>query len=218
MPPQEGATVRHARREGISPNPYEHPPNPAEFSTNTTTDVPTILSLIRELADYEHESAAVEATPEKLLQTIAFAPSGLVSLSNTTPSIGDPISASRPARCLLIFPPALPNDARAEAEPKAGGLALYFYNYSTWRAKPGIFLEDLYVRESERGKGYGQRLLTELAREVVAIQGARLEWSVLKWNTPSIEFYERIGARAMGEWQTMRIDREGLEELARRAG
>jgi GNAT superfamily N-acetyltransferase len=95
---------------------------------------------------------------------------------------------------------------------------LYFYNYSTWRARPGIYLEDLYVRSSERGLGYGQRLLGELAKEVVDIGGARLEWSVLKWNEPSIKFYERIGAKAMTEWQVMRVDGEGLVELAKRAG
>ena len=103
-------------------------------------------------------------------------------------------------------------------EPKPVGLALYFYNYSTWRARPGIYLEDLYVKESERGKGYGQRLLGQLAKEVLEIEGGRLEWSVLKWNTPSIKFYEGIGARAMTEWQTMRVDGEGLENLAARAG
>jgi len=96
-------------------------------------------------------------------------------------------------------------------------MALYFYNYSTWRAKPGIYLEDLFVREKFRGSGYGQRLLGELAKEVVDMDGGRLEWAVLKWNTPSIQFYERIGAKALTEWQTMRVDGEGLKELAKRA-
>ncbi len=73
------------------------------------------------------------------------------------------------------------------------------------------------MRENQRGKGYGQRLLGELAKEVVEMNGGRLEWSVLKWNTPSIEFYERIGAKAMTEWQTMRVDGDGLNELAKRA-
>jgi GNAT superfamily N-acetyltransferase len=95
---------------------------------------------------------------------------------------------------------------------------LYFYNYSTWRARPGIYLEDLYVRESERSNGYGQKLLGTLAKEVVELGGGRLEWSVLKWNEPSIKFYEKIGAKAMGEWQVMRVDGEGLGELAKRAG
>jgi GNAT superfamily N-acetyltransferase len=94
---------------------------------------------------------------------------------------------------------------------------LYFYNYSTWRARPGIYLEDLYVRETERGHGYGQRLLGTLAKEVLEMGGGRLEWSVLKWNTPSIGFYESIGAKALTEWQTMRVDGDGLNVLAKRA-
>lgn len=98
-------------------------------------------------------------------------------------------------------------------------MALYFYNYSTWRSKPGIYLEDLYVKKEERKKGYGLRLLVELAKEVRAMEGGRLEWCVMKSNTKSIEFYEGVvGARALGEWQTMRVHGEGLEELARRLG
>ena len=97
------------------------------------------------------------------------------------------------------------------------GISLYFYNYSTWRARPGIYLEDLYVKQSERGKGYGRRLLVELAKEVVAMKGGRLEWSVLKWNEPSIKFYESeaIGAKMMTEWASMRVDGEALDKLAR---
>lgn len=94
------------------------------------------------------------------------------------------------------------------------GIALYFYNYSTWRARPGIYLEDLFVRQTERGNGYGKRLLVELAKEVVALKGGRLEWSVLKWNEPSIKFYESIGATAMNEWVGMRVDGEALTRLA----
>jgi len=96
-------------------------------------------------------------------------------------------------------------------------MALYFYNYSTWRARPGIYLEDLYIRESERGHGYGTRLLGELAKEVLAMGGGRLEWSVLKWNEPSIGFYKSIGAQKMDDWVGMRMDGEGLVELAKRA-
>ncbi|KAI4593367.1 hypothetical protein KJ359_009898 [Pestalotiopsis sp. 9143b] len=173
-------TVRHARRE----------------------DVSTILTLIKELADYEHELSAVEATEATLLATIAFAGDGVES-SSAAPDT-EPTSPSRPARCLLLF-----NESGSPA-----GMALYFYNYSTWRARGGIYLEDLFVRSSERKKGYGKRLLVELAREVVAMNGGRLEWSVLKWNEPSIKFYESIGATAMNEWVGMRVDREGLTELA----
>ncbi|EDN92334.1 hypothetical protein SS1G_08197 [Sclerotinia sclerotiorum 1980 UF-70] len=89
-------------------------------------DIPGILKLIHELADYEHESASVLATPESLAKTIAFAPSGLVSPSNTTPSTGDSISPTRPARCLLLFPPS--TESSNDSEP--AGMALYFYNYN----------------------------------------------------------------------------------------
>ncbi|KAI1383813.1 N-acetyltransferase [Hypoxylon trugodes] len=180
MAPAAPCQVRHARRE----------------------DVPTILQLIRELADYEHELDAVEATDATLLSTIAFAPENVESIS-TAPNT-EPTSPSRPARCLLLF----------NEEGKPAGMALYFYNYSTWRAKAGIYLEDLFVRPTDRKKGYGKKLLSELAKEVVATNGGRLEWSVLKWNEPSIKFYESIGAKAMNEWVGMRVDREGLTKLA----
>jgi GNAT superfamily N-acetyltransferase len=116
----------------------------------------------------------------------------------------EPTTSSKPARCLLVFTP----------EGAPAGIALYFYNYSTWRARPGIYLEDLYVRPSQRKKGFGKMLLTELAKEVVAMKGGRLEWAVLKWNEPSIAFYESIGARKMDEWVGMRVDGEALIKLA----
>ncbi|TEY73593.1 hypothetical protein BOTCAL_0076g00250 [Botryotinia calthae] len=196
----EQAVIRHARRE----------------------DIPGILTLIHELAAYEHESASVLATPSSLSKTIAFAPSPLISPSNTTPSTGDSISPTRPARCLLLFPPSSPSSSSSSSSPQTPepiGMALYFYNYSTWRASAGIYLEDLYVRDSERGKGYGSRLLSILAKEVVDMEGGRLEWSVLKWNEPSIKFYEgkSVGAKAMDGWQTMRVDGEALVKLAGRA-
>ncbi|KEY74056.1 hypothetical protein S7711_02646 [Stachybotrys chartarum IBT 7711] len=167
-------------------------------------DAPIILDLIRELADYEHELDAVKATVETLENTIAFAPSTATG-PNTSPIPNtEPTSAARPARCLLLFNP----------DGSPAGMALYFYNYSTWRSKPGIYLEDLFVRPSDRKKGYGKRLLSELAKEVVAMEGGRLEWSVLKWNEPSIKFYESIGAVAMNEWVGMRVDGAGLDKLA----
>ncbi|KAI1206033.1 N-acetyltransferase [Annulohypoxylon truncatum] len=177
-------------------------PAPCKVRHAHRDDVSTILDLIRELADYEHELDAVEATEATLLSTIAFAPKDVESTS--TSPITEPTSPSRPARCLLLF----------NEEGKPAGMALYFYNYSTWRAKAGIYLEDLFVRPTERKKGYGKKLLVELAKEVVATNGGRLEWSVLKWNEPSIKFYESIGAKPMNEWVGMRVDREGLTKLA----
>lgn len=174
-------------------------------------DVPAILGLIKELADYEKELQSVEATEEKLLSTIAFAPSSPSATTTTWDDKGlpvtGPIDSTRPARCLLLFSPGKPT--------QAVGMALYFYNYSTWRAKAGIYLEDLYVSPSERNKGYGKRLLVTLAKEVVAMDGGRLDWSVLKWNEPSIRFYvDVIGATRMEEWVGMRVDREALVKLS----
>lgn len=179
---------------------------PACQTDISNPDVPAILDLIRELADYEKELHSVEATEAKLLETIAFAPAdgpADVSATGNIP-VTEPTSPSKPARCLVLTNP----------EGATVGMALYFYNYSTWRARPGIYLEDLYVKQTERKKGYGKRLLVELAKEVVAFQGGRLEWSVLKWNEPSIKFYESIGARMMNEWATMRVDGDGLTKLA----
>lgn len=180
--------------------------------TDPPPDVPAILGLIRELADYEKELDSVQATEQKLLSTIAFAPSSASTTTEDTTwdeqgrPVTGPIDATRPARCLLLFPPG---------SPTAVGMALYFYNYSTWRARPGIYLEDLYVSPSERSKGYGKTLLVTLAKEVVAMDGGRLDWSVLKWNEPSIRFYQDvIGATRMEEWVGMRVDNEALVKLS----
>lgn len=202
MAPSPEPIVRHARREGQRrQSPSLAYRLPADLDQ---PDIPAILQLIRELADYEHALDSVEATPEKLLSTLAFAPSDSPDVSTTGLPNTEPTSPSRPARCLILITPA--------GEP--AGMALYFYNYSTWRARPGVFLEDLYVKQSERKNGYGKRLLVELAKGVVAMRGGRLEWSVLKWNEPSIKFYESIGAQLMSEWVGMRVDGDGLTKLA----
>lgn len=104
----------------------------------------------------------------------------------------------------------------AEADGAIQGMALWFLNYSTWQGRHGIWLEDLYVRESERGKGIGTALLQELARTAVQNDYRRVEWSVLKWNTPSIGFYTALGAADMGDWSTMRLDGEALQVLGTR--
>ncbi|HEU4628007.1 MAG TPA: GNAT family N-acetyltransferase [Steroidobacteraceae bacterium] len=97
------------------------------------------------------------------------------------------------------------------------GFALFCYNFSTFLAKPGIHLEDLFVRPAYRGRGIGQRLLTWLARETIKRGCGRLEWAVLDWNEPSIRFYESLGARALKEWFTYRLTGEALEKVASRA-
>ncbi|MGW3635757.1 N-acetyltransferase family protein [Streptomyces sp. NPDC005122] len=96
------------------------------------------------------------------------------------------------------------------------GFALWFLNFSTWRGVHGIYLEDLYVRPQARGGGHGKALLTELARICVARGYERLEWSVLDWNRPSIEFYEALGARPQDEWTVYRLTDGALRELGSR--
>ena len=94
------------------------------------------------------------------------------------------------------------------------GFALYFFNFSTFLAKPGIYLEDLYVLEGYRGKGFGKTLLTYLASFAVENDCGRLEWAVLDWNKPSIEFYKSVGATLMNEWIGNRVTGEALKKLA----
>jgi len=94
------------------------------------------------------------------------------------------------------------------------GFALYFYNFSTWRGKHGIFLEDLFVEPEHRGKGAGLALLKYLAKKAVNEGCERFEWNVLDWNTPSIEFYESVGAIAMSEWIGYRLSGTALTEFS----
>jgi len=94
------------------------------------------------------------------------------------------------------------------------GFALYFHNFSTFLGKPGIYLEDLYVRPEARGRGAGKRLLAWLARAALERGCARLDWAVLDWNAPSISFYRGLGAVALDAWTTYRVDGEALRRLA----
>ena len=96
-------------------------------------------------------------------------------------------------------------------------MALYFNNYSTWRAAPGIYLEDLFVKPAYRGKGYGTLLIKALAEETLRIGGKRLEWSCLKWNEPSLKFYRSIGAKEMKDWIGLRVDGDALQKLSGQA-
>jgi GNAT superfamily N-acetyltransferase len=104
----------------------------------------------------------------------------------------------------------------AEWSGEPAGFALWFYNYSTFQGKPGIYLEDLYVRPQFRKKGIGKALLVHLARVAVEQGCGRYQWQVLDWNTPSIEFYESFGAKVMKEWLTVRVSGESLERLGKK--
>ena len=102
----------------------------------------------------------------------------------------------------------------AELDGQPVGFALWFYNYSTFRGRAGIYLEDLFVKTEARGTGAGKALLRGLAQRCVDAELGRLEWAVLNWNAPSIAFYDSLGASAKTEWTVRRLDGEALERLA----
>ena len=103
----------------------------------------------------------------------------------------------------------------AELDGAVVGIAVWFLNYSTWTGRPGLYLEDLFVDDAARGAGAGRALLRALAAEAKARGCARIDWAVLDWNEPAMDFYRAIGARRMGSWQPWRIDGDALEALAR---
>ncbi|MBV8207369.1 MAG: GNAT family N-acetyltransferase [Acidobacteria bacterium] len=105
----------------------------------------------------------------------------------------------------------------AEHNATAAGFAFFFFNYSTWLGRPGLYLEDLFVRPEFRGQGIGKALLLRLARIAVEEGCARFDWQVLDWNTPAIEFYQALGAQVRKEWLTMRVEGEALRRLAAQA-
>ena len=118
--------------------------------------------------------------------------------------LGEKLFGPRPYAEVLI----------GEADGEALGFALFFHNFSTFEGRPGIYLEDLFVRPEARGRGLGKALLAELARLAMERGCARLEWWVLDWNEPSIGFYRSLGARPMDEWTVMRVDGAALAALA----
>nr|VWP00861.1 Mitogen-activated protein kinase (EC [Ganoderma boninense] len=153
----------------------------------TVEDVDEILRLVKGLAEYEKEPESVKATPELYRKNL---------FENTY------------AHTLLAF------EGTPEAPGKAIGIAMYFFNYSTWTGKPGLYLEDLFVDPETRGKGVGKALFAELGKVAEEKDCARMDWSVLKWNQPSIDFYEKtLGATAMSEWQGMRLEGSQIQNL-----
>ncbi|MEU6392833.1 GNAT family N-acetyltransferase [Streptomyces sp. NPDC046939] len=147
-------------------------------------DVSVIHAMVRELAEYERCLDEAQATEEQLREALF---------------------GERPA--------AFAHIAEDDASGEPVGFALWFLNFSTWRGVHGIYLEDLYVRPQARGGGHGKALLTELARICVERGYGRLEWSVLNWNEPSINFYRALGARPQDEWSVYRLTGEALDKL-----
>ena len=122
----------------------------------------------------------------------------------TEPQLRATLFGANPvAHCVLAF-----------ADDAPAGFAIYFFNYSTFLARPGLYLEDLFVKPEWRGRGLGKALLLHLARLANARGCGRMEWSVLDWNQPAIDFYERLGARRMNEWQICRLTGAALARYA----
>ncbi|MFB6810470.1 GNAT family N-acetyltransferase [Streptomyces sp. NPDC056387] len=151
-------------------------------------DVSVIHAMIRELAEYERVPHEARATPEQLREALF---------------------GERPA----VFA-----HVAEDGDGEVVGFAVWFLSFSTWRGVHGIYLEDLYVRPGVRGGGYGKALLGELARICVERGYERLEWSVLKWNEPSIAFYEALGARTQEEWSVYRLADGALLRLGSAQG
>ena len=160
-------------------------------------DVPRILQLITDLAIYEKAPDAVSATEADLHR----------SLFDDSAKVFALICERAGAR-------ADPHTDSRAGVPATLGFAMYFFNYSTWLGKHGVYLEDLYVCPQARGLGAGKALLKAVARVALDRDCGRCEWNVLRWNTPSIEFYEACGAKPLDEWVGYRMDRAALERFA----
>lgn len=154
-----------------------------EIKQAAVSDVPLILSFIKELAEYEKLQHEVVATEDTLRETLfgnkAYA-EVIIGYFNTVPV----------------------------------SFALFFHNYSTFFGRPGIYLEDLFVKPEMRGKGIGQKILSYLSHLALMRQCSRLEWQVLDWNETAIHFYEKIGAKTLDGWTVFRVTGEALNNLA----
>ncbi|MCZ2822194.1 GNAT family N-acetyltransferase [Modestobacter sp. VKM Ac-2977] len=150
-------------------------------------DVPTVLRLVRELAAYEESEHEARMTADQLH----------AALFGESPALFGHVALTG-----------------AEDDAEIAGFALWFLNFSTWRGTHGLYLEDLYVSPAHRGTGLGRELLRTLADECVARGFARLEWSVLDWNTPSIDFYRAAGAVPMDGWTVFRLTDDALTRFA----
>lgn len=159
-------------------------PHPYQLRPATEADAPAIVGLIRELADFEQLTHLMQATPERLVQHL-FGPRPMA----------EAVVVAGPDHTVVAF-------------------ALFFHNYSTFLARPGLYLEDLYVQPAHRSVGIGKALLQHLARLAVERGCGRFEWSVLDWNANAIAFYERMGATVMPDWRICRVTGERLSALA----
>jgi len=157
-------------------------------------DVAPIVQMIRDLAEFEKLTHLLQVTPEKLRPHL----------------FGEkPVAEAMVAE--------LPASSVGEGESTVVAFALYFTNFSTFLAQPGLYLEDLFVRPSHRGAGVGEAMLTRLAKLAVERNYGRFEWSVLDWNETAIRFYEKFGATVMPDWRICRIAGDALAAFGKPA-
>ncbi|HJV60553.1 MAG TPA: GNAT family N-acetyltransferase [Albitalea sp.] len=153
-------------------------------------DVAPIVQLIRELAEFEKLTHLLQVTPEKLRPHLF---------------------GERPVAEAMVA--EVPADQLADGEQPVVAFALYFTNFSTFLAQPGLYLEDLYVKPSHRGSGIGRALLLRLAKLALERNYGRFEWSVLDWNDNAIRFYEKLGATVMPDWRICRVTGDALKAI-----
>ena len=157
-------------------------------------------------AGFEIRSARVEDVPIilELIRDLATYERAATEVRATEERLVDVLFGEKPAAEVLL---AFEKDTPV-------GFALFFHNFSTWLGRPGLYLEDLFVKPEKRGKGYGRALLVDLAKVAYERGCGRMEWAVLDWNEPAIKFYRSLGAKPMEEWTVFRLTHDGIARLA----
>ncbi len=161
---------------------------------------------MKQVTDFKIRPACLEDVPVilQLIHDLATYERAPDEVTATEEQLVEVLFGEKPvAEVLLAF-----------EEESPVGFAVYFFNFSTWLGRPGLYLEDLFVRPEKRGKGYGRALLIELAKIARDRGCGRMEWAVLDWNGPAIKFYRSLGAKPMHEWTVFRLTREEIGKLA----